>query len=549
MAEPLRSRTTRWPALELFTDRHHACRKFKAYVHSETPPSTILFFHGSGGNGKTVLLRFLYEYYCKGIDPRRFADQTSIEQTLPQKPLPAAMLDFAPSPSGDNTSLWARQGLLQIRTALGAHKLQFPLFDYATVLYLKHVEGLGDNQIKTRFPAEEVDFIAAIIDFFTQLPIGTLSKYVGGLIGRLLGQEAKDKVALWHYRRRLNTADLEKIHRMDPRYELLRELPHLFAKDLNAMMRRPGAPSRVVLFFDTHEAFWGNQRERIGDLYFIRDEWLRCLLASLDRRLGIVIVVAGRELPIWHKAGHCPIAEDQVDGQQVDNFSDAGALEYLSHAGITDATLNETMISYTRVDKDQVHPFYLGLCTDMVHAAMAQNKLPSQEDFRFEAQGTNKGRVLVDRMLRYADIKVRRAVEVLSAARAFDSKIYFALGKALPQRFEATPSVLDVLTGFSFVWKAPEHGDSWYRIHPLICRLISEDPEKADLLAEAHTELEKYHSQRARTGERNARAEALYHEHLAEVYTELEKYHSQRARTGERNVHAEALFHANKRAW
>jgi hypothetical protein len=37
---------------------------------------------------------------------------------------------------------------------------------------------------------------------------------------------------------------------------------------------------RIVLFFDAHEAFWGHQRDLPEEVFFQRDEWLRCLLRA-----------------------------------------------------------------------------------------------------------------------------------------------------------------------------------------------------------------------------------------------------------------------------
>lgn len=54
-------------ALEYFTDRYSACRFFAEYLNDDPPPDRILFFHGDGGNGKSLLLKFLCERYCKRI--------------------------------------------------------------------------------------------------------------------------------------------------------------------------------------------------------------------------------------------------------------------------------------------------------------------------------------------------------------------------------------------------------------------------------------------------------------------------------------------------
>ena len=46
-------------ALRLFTDRITERRLFASYVNEDPAPGTILFFHGDGGNGKSLLLQTL----------------------------------------------------------------------------------------------------------------------------------------------------------------------------------------------------------------------------------------------------------------------------------------------------------------------------------------------------------------------------------------------------------------------------------------------------------------------------------------------------------
>src|SRR5688500_17646132 len=133
----------------------------------------------------------------------------------------------------------------------------------------------------------------------------------------------------------IDAADIEAIHRMDPERELLQELPGFFAEDLNAAMRGEDAPRRIALFFDTHEAFWGEQRDAQGIRDFIRDEWLRCMLDTLVRRLEIVSVVAMRERPRWQHAERCPIAESAIELVHIAHLSDEDARAYLGPAKIT----------------------------------------------------------------------------------------------------------------------------------------------------------------------------------------------------------------------
>ena len=44
-------------ALDLFTDRDEFVELFIRYLNEDPPREKILFFHGAGGNGKSLLLR------------------------------------------------------------------------------------------------------------------------------------------------------------------------------------------------------------------------------------------------------------------------------------------------------------------------------------------------------------------------------------------------------------------------------------------------------------------------------------------------------------
>ena len=66
---PNRSVTEGEAALELFTNRDSAIRLFAEYVHHDPPRDDILFFHGAGGNGKTLLLKFLRDRIRHRLPP------------------------------------------------------------------------------------------------------------------------------------------------------------------------------------------------------------------------------------------------------------------------------------------------------------------------------------------------------------------------------------------------------------------------------------------------------------------------------------------------
>jgi hypothetical protein len=66
-------------ALGLFTDRHAAIRHFSSYLNDDPPKPTILFFHGVGGNGKTLLLRYLEKSCCKRLSPDNWAYVSALD--------------------------------------------------------------------------------------------------------------------------------------------------------------------------------------------------------------------------------------------------------------------------------------------------------------------------------------------------------------------------------------------------------------------------------------------------------------------------------------
>jgi tetratricopeptide (TPR) repeat protein len=288
-------------------------------------------------------------------------------------------------------------------------------------------------------------------------------------------------------------------------------LPQLFAKDLNAAMAVKNKPDRLVMLFDTHEKMWDEKRNSQGATFWYQDEWFRRLLRALDYKLGIVVVVAGRDCPVtqlrWPNASKFPIPEDYIDKQLVWHLSPADARNYLHKVEIDKADLADAVIKYASVNPDenwenlQIHPFYLGLCADVVLAERRRGVELLSSDFARIPKLENKTAELTDRLLLYVDREVRSAVHSLSACRAFDEDLYVKLGAGC--HFQASSANFEVLTSFSFVWKSEKRGDSWYRIHDLLRRLDADrDNPKT---RRAHEVLEGHYR------ELGDAAEAIFH--------------------------------------
>ena len=503
-------------ALRFFVDRRHAIQLFCSYVHQDQPPEKVLFFHGEGGTGKTLLLRFLREKCCKSVSPRSWkavqgmnAEDiiTYFVHAPSQRLHPTAALDFGSQPSGNDRPQEAVSALLMLRRTLGGRSLHFPVFDFACLWYFHQTNQLHRERIQSLFPAAEVDFVAAVADALTHNAYGAVAKAVL----TLADAHAGEKLALYRQKRKLDEDTIRSIQAMDPYGELLDRLPVLFAEDLNTSIRLKGAPRRVVLLFDTHEALWGQLRSQSDAQFFKRDEWLRCLLGKLELGSGIVAAVAGRDLPRWAHASQFDIPGEYVELCDITGLAPPDATRYLEAIGIADAKLRRKLLAHAS-DGAGVHPLYLGLCADIVREAESRRVRVAVADLTMLEGIANRRLVLIERLLRWVDDEIEDAVYALSACRAFDRRTFFVLGDRL--RFLATGATFDRLLQFSFVWRIAGEGEPRYRIHDLLRRLLLE--RNSELVRRAHQVLAEHYGALAAGGSGAEAAEAVYHRHQLE---------------------------------
>ncbi|MDJ0565751.1 MAG: hypothetical protein PX640_17820, partial [Microcystis sp. M49629_WE12] len=477
-------------ALRHFTDRHELTLRFAEYLNDdELDPHKILFFYGDGGNGKSLLLKFLLENCCK-----RFPLETWTELKTKTHPeivefiktitdwesdfqfVPATLLDFEsparssrPEQPQDNFDglLILHNQLITNAVRLG-YKLSFPLYQFACILYLQKKGKLTNESVNRLFPSPELFASKLAVFLIKELPNALAAHILPGFLASLtssswniITQDLGGDLSLYLQGRGLQKKDFQRITELDPDAELIVALPNFFAEDLKVAMQREGAPEKLVLFFDTHEAFWGEGRNQGSARFFKQDEWLRCLLSQLLELPQIVIVMAGREIPQWHRASYCSITADKLECRQVFNFQVTDALDYLQRVGIEDTQVQQSLIAYSSFDGDSVHPLLLGLCADLVRMAPEKKEAFTAADFQSVSEtgeGFNrKLGILVERLLKYTDRVLEDAVYVLSACRAFNEDLYFHLGESL--KCNPSHAAFDSLLSFSFVWQAEQQGE------------------------------------------------------------------------------------------
>ncbi len=493
-------------ALECFTDRTEAVQRFNQYLNEDPAQRTFLFFHGVGGNGKSLLLRFLRKHCCRpltGWESLQDVGYQSLLKAYPDQsvaPFPSALLDFGMQPNGEDRPQEAFPALLMLRRSLSGGQLRFPLYDFACVWYLHKTKRLSPERLASLFPAEELAVLTAVSDVISKTAFGTLASSVINAFSK----HFKERATIYWQARRLEAADVERIQGLDAETELLEQLPAYFAEDLNASMLLEGAPRRVVLFFDTHESLWGQDRSLGDDYFHRRDQWFRHLLKTLQPEKGIVVICAGQELPRWSKARRHPIPDNQVEYRLIGNLSEESAQEYLLHANIEDPAKRSLICAYAAVEPGQVHPLFLGLCADILLEAEERKIELAPNEFAGSPEAFDVGATLVERLLRYVDEETADAVRAVSACRAFDRDIYFKLAREL--HFSDTDQAFRKLTRFSFVSPIEGRGAALYRIHDLLRRLIHELDEQFE--RRANEVLEAYYRQLAGPA---ATAEAIYH--------------------------------------
>ena len=500
-------------ALQHFTNRKNSIRHFASYLNDDPAREQILFFHGDGGNGKTILLRFLKERCCNRLATENWEYVKSLEgddfienfaDAYGCVEMPSSLIDFAMEPRGEYRPKEPFSALLKMRRDLSGGGLRFPLYDFACTLYLHKTGRLSQERLRELFPQEAMDFVVESINLIKEVTGAGLAKAVFGLFNKGL----RDKFTLYLSARKVDEERVREMQSMDPEGDLYPLFPTLFAEDLNASMTLAGAPQRVALFFDTHEAFWEVSERKFSDeQYFLRDEWLRRLLCTLKLSKGIVAVVAGREEPRWAEATRKTIPVQHIDACLVEGLSPADAASYLEKTGIDGREMKESLITYAQVKSGDVHPLYLGLCADIVLAAKNRGKEIKAEEFQDIPEVALKGKELMDRLRKYVDKPTEFAITALSACRSFNKDLYISLMKGI-DRYDPRES-FDYLTEFSFVWNLEERGQGWYRIHDLMRRLAYEQNDQTIL--EAHRFLVQYYRARGEEGDITAIAERVYH--------------------------------------
>ena len=371
--------------------------------------STVLVFHGPGGQGKTALCR----YMARHLPPSA--------KTSDRMELRIAELDLHGHDKSDPDRLLAR-----IRDGFVRAGVNCPAFDLAFAIAweayrpTEHFPKLEKMWLaKTR--QHIGDAAADVVQLSRELVADTLGTIP--LLGPLIKHGANwsvDRAKLeWlrrtreHLNRLYSDGELKKPH------ELSDLMSWMLAQDLKYHLSRH-AEDRFVLLVDEYERVFdqGGAGKQWEENRF--DRAMRQVVAETN---GLLAIFFSRERLPWEKH---PDWKADLEGchHSLEGLKDPDAERWLKEAGVTEAALRAAMIDgareSSRVDS-LAYPLLLELQIEHWRAIKKRNGTPRPEDFTVDDPDFSaRCREILGRLLRDYGVAWEYTLKRLCVADRFD---------------------------------------------------------------------------------------------------------------------------------
>ena len=395
-------------------------RKIFFDIIDGTPPfeKKLLMYYGIGGIGKSSLVKNLQKYTKEQGVLYSSVDFDDPELRSPYK------------------------ALNELKRGFNA---AFPHFDIAvTLCFIKRNPGfsLEDIRLPNRVSREALRLLG-------YPDAASMQNSTKGLVEQIYNQLGNELDLCWSILKQLS--DLEDCSAVDIEEQIL----HYFAIDLYLYLKSVER-NKCVLFFDTYEALWKEERSAVNMLQ--NDTWVRTMVETLDCAL---FVLSGREKLQWESEHE--IWGDRIQFVALNELESEYAKQYLSISKIEDEAIQSNIINAAKG-----HPFYLDLCVDTYYNLLKMKKKIELDSF---AGGFQK---LQERFFRSLAKSERAALQVLSVPRFYDYEIFEMLITQFHTRYSLAD--FDVFNSFSFIKHEPSNK---YIIHVLmraeITRRLSKD--------------------------------------------------------------------------
>ena len=182
-------------SLELFFDRYEVIARFVSLINEDPAPRRVLYLHGLGGNGKSLLLRYLAARCCVRLPPgewervRRLPDAelpAALAGVAKAARVPVARIDFGARPVGENRPQECFSALFMLKQQLAQHRISTPRFDFAAVTYLHKLGFDLDRRLPELFPRGELAVALDLADALLPVQVMQVGQSLFGAVDRRL---------------------------------------------------------------------------------------------------------------------------------------------------------------------------------------------------------------------------------------------------------------------------------------------------------------------------------------------------------------------------
>ena len=375
--------------------------------------STVLVFHGPGGQGKTALCRYIM---------RHLPSSAKIGDRIKPR---IAELDLHGHDKSDPDRLLAR-----IRDGFVRAGVNCPAFDLAfAIAWEAYRPTESFPRLEKMWLAKTQDLVGDGAVDVVQLSRELLEDTIGTipLLGPLIKRGTNwsvDRAKLeWLRNTREHLTQLYSDGKLKKSYELSDLMPWMLAQDLKYHLSRH-AEDRFVLLVDEYERVFdqGGAGKQWEENRF--DQAMRQVVAETN---GLLAIFFSRERLPWEEH---PDWKADLEGchHSLEGLKDPDAERWLKEAGVADAALRAAMIDGAResLHKDALaYPLLLELQIEHWRAIKKRNNPPRPEDFTVDdSDFSARCREILDRLLRDYGEAWEYTLKRLCVADRFDKAAF-----------------------------------------------------------------------------------------------------------------------------
>jgi tetratricopeptide (TPR) repeat protein len=491
------------------TTRQKIITHFLACLQQPNRESLPILITGAPVSGKSHLLQILRQLCTEETRMGALAEavngkligQAAISQS---RPFPTAYLDFAVEASSYHRPQDPLFGLLMLRRELAKFQLRFAIFDFACLIYLHKTAQLTPERIRGLFPMQDRGFIFELADLIQSVPFSEIKKEVFNVISH----SYREHFTPYMMHRAANASLCERIQMMKPESELLYELALLFAEELKTAVALQAGPQKIVLFFDSLDAFSGQNTPASQAIHSRRTLWVRHLVHALSDVPGFTLVLASRDDPDWQNL--YPFSEKKKSFQlfNLDYFSEKEADDFLKEKAIHHPAFQRYFKLWAQVGRNRYKPLHLCLCCDLASYSQDSGRKLDPEEFRILPDTEDeKLYSLIKKFFQAFDREQGLAIIAANACCTIDPANFLRLSQAF--YFEPLESFYLRMSAFPFSQEEPADGNINFRFHESVAANITKYGNK--IVRAAHRVMLEFYQEQAARGDETAEAKTIYH--------------------------------------